>query len=154
MEALIACSTAALALYDMVKALERGVVITDLRLEAKSGGRSGAYREATGAMIRTGLDRLLAEPARLAGRRYGLLAHGASITGDARPIHRALAAARRAAEALFGPEHGFYGIEQDMVAAESQTDPWTGAPIVSLYGDSEKTLRPCPMRLQRARPAA
>lgn len=44
MEALIACSTAALALYDMVKALERGVVVTDLRLEAKSGGQSGPYR--------------------------------------------------------------------------------------------------------------
>lgn len=44
MEALVACSTAALALYDMVKAVERGVVITDLQLEAKSGGRSGTYR--------------------------------------------------------------------------------------------------------------
>lgn len=44
MEALLACSTAALALYDMVKSLERGVVITDLRLEAKSGGQSGTYR--------------------------------------------------------------------------------------------------------------
>ena len=44
MEALVACSTAALALYDMVKAMERGVVVTDLRLEAKSGGQSGPYR--------------------------------------------------------------------------------------------------------------
>lgn len=44
MEALTACSTAALALYDMVKAVERGVVITDLRLETKSGGQSGGYR--------------------------------------------------------------------------------------------------------------
>jgi cyclic pyranopterin monophosphate synthase len=44
MEALVACSTAALALYDMVKALERGVVVTDLRLDTKSGGRSGSYR--------------------------------------------------------------------------------------------------------------
>ena len=44
MEALLACSTAALALYDMVKAIERGVVITDLRLDTKSGGRSGIYR--------------------------------------------------------------------------------------------------------------
>lgn len=43
LEALVACSTAALALYDMVKAVERGAVITDLRLEAKSGGRSGEY---------------------------------------------------------------------------------------------------------------
>jgi cyclic pyranopterin phosphate synthase len=44
MEALVACATAALALYDMVKAIERGAVVTDLRLEAKSGGRSGDYR--------------------------------------------------------------------------------------------------------------
>jgi uncharacterized protein YbbC (DUF1343 family) len=96
-------------------------------------------------MIRTGLDRLLADPARLAGRRYGLLAHGASITVDARPIHRALAAGPAGPpSALFGPEHGFYGIEQDMVAAAGGTDPWTGAPIVSLYGDSEHTLKPCP----------
>ena len=44
MEALTACSTAALALYDMVKAVERGVTITDLRLESKSGGQSVKYR--------------------------------------------------------------------------------------------------------------
>lgn len=46
MEALTACAAAALALYDMVKAVERQAVITDLRLEAKSGGRSGDYRRA------------------------------------------------------------------------------------------------------------
>jgi cyclic pyranopterin monophosphate synthase len=43
MEALVACSTAALALYDMVKSLEREAVITDLRLESKSGGQHGEY---------------------------------------------------------------------------------------------------------------
>jgi uncharacterized protein YbbC (DUF1343 family) len=31
-----------------------------------------------------------------------------------------------------------------MVAAEGGTDPWTGAPTVSLYGDAEHTLKPCP----------
>lgn len=46
LEAMVACSNAALALYDMVKAVERGAVITDLRLDAKSGGRSGDYRRA------------------------------------------------------------------------------------------------------------
>src|SRR6185295_1722120 len=46
MEALVACSSAALALYDMVKAVERGAVITDLRLEAKSGGRRGVFNRA------------------------------------------------------------------------------------------------------------
>jgi cyclic pyranopterin phosphate synthase len=44
MEALTGCATAALALYDMVKAVERGAVITDLRLESKSGGQRGSYR--------------------------------------------------------------------------------------------------------------
>ncbi len=44
LEALVACANAALALYDMVKAVERGAVITDLALVSKSGGRSGVYR--------------------------------------------------------------------------------------------------------------
>lgn len=44
MEALVACSAAALTLYDMVKAVEREAVITELRLERKSGGRSGEYQ--------------------------------------------------------------------------------------------------------------
>lgn len=48
MEALTACSLAALTLYDMVKAVERGAVVTDLRLEAKSGGRSGDWRRGDG----------------------------------------------------------------------------------------------------------
>ena len=43
MEALTACAAAALALYDMVKAVERGAVITELRLESKSGGARGAW---------------------------------------------------------------------------------------------------------------
>jgi len=102
-------------------------------------------------MTRTGLDRLLADRAALAGlagRRYGLLAHGASVTRHVRPIrpaHMALAASPAGPPAaLFGPEHGFYGIEQDMVAAAGGRDPWTGAPVVSLYGDGEHTLHPCP----------
>ncbi|MEM6792789.1 MAG: cyclic pyranopterin monophosphate synthase MoaC [Acidobacteriota bacterium] len=49
LEALAACSTAALALYDMVKAVEKEAVITDLRLERKSGGRSGDYLRRAGA---------------------------------------------------------------------------------------------------------
>lgn len=95
--------------------------------------------------VRTGLDRLLADPSRLAGRRYGILAHGASISRQGVPIHLALAATPAGPpSALFGPEHGYYGIEQDMIPADGGTDPWTGAPLLSLYGDSEGTLRPSP----------
>ena len=43
MEALTAVSIAALTLYDMVKAVDRGVVITDIMLVSKSGGRSGLW---------------------------------------------------------------------------------------------------------------
>ena len=44
MEALVAASIAALTIYDMCKALERGMEITDLYLMKKSGGRSGLYQ--------------------------------------------------------------------------------------------------------------
>jgi cyclic pyranopterin phosphate synthase len=43
MEALTAVSIAALTVYDMVKAVDRGAVITDIRLEQKTGGKSGDY---------------------------------------------------------------------------------------------------------------
>jgi cyclic pyranopterin phosphate synthase len=44
MEALTAVSVACLTLYDMVKAVDRGMTIEGVRLLAKSGGRSGEYR--------------------------------------------------------------------------------------------------------------
>ena len=43
MEALVAAAVAALTIYDMCKALERGMEITELYLVKKSGGRSGGY---------------------------------------------------------------------------------------------------------------
>jgi cyclic pyranopterin monophosphate synthase len=43
MEALTACSVACLTLYDMVKAVDRGMKITNLRLVEKSGGKSGHF---------------------------------------------------------------------------------------------------------------
>ena len=47
MEALTAVSVAALTVYDMCKALEKGITITDVRLESKSGGKSGDYERST-----------------------------------------------------------------------------------------------------------
>jgi cyclic pyranopterin phosphate synthase len=43
MEALTAASVAALTLYDMIKAVDKHVVITDIRVVAKSGGKSGDW---------------------------------------------------------------------------------------------------------------
>ena len=44
MEALTAVSVAALTIYDMCKALEKGMTITDVQLESKTGGKSGDYQ--------------------------------------------------------------------------------------------------------------
>jgi cyclic pyranopterin phosphate synthase len=45
MEALHAVSIAALTIYDMCKAVDRGMRITDIRLHRKEGGKSGLYEE-------------------------------------------------------------------------------------------------------------
>jgi cyclic pyranopterin monophosphate synthase len=44
MEALTAAAVGLLTVYDMVKAVDRGMTLTDLRLEEKRGGKSGVYR--------------------------------------------------------------------------------------------------------------
>jgi cyclic pyranopterin phosphate synthase len=44
MEALVAVTVAALTLYDMLKAVDRGMVIGKVRLLEKRGGRSGHYK--------------------------------------------------------------------------------------------------------------
>lgn len=49
MEALTAASVAALTVYDMVKAIDRGVVVTDLRLLHKAGGKSGEWHAEDGS---------------------------------------------------------------------------------------------------------
>jgi cyclic pyranopterin phosphate synthase len=46
MEALTAVVTAGLALYDMVKAVDRSAQLTDVRLLEKTGGRSGEWNRA------------------------------------------------------------------------------------------------------------
>ncbi len=46
MEALVAASVAALTVYDMLKALDKGIEIREIVLERKSGGKSGTYRRA------------------------------------------------------------------------------------------------------------
>ncbi len=44
MEALTAAAVAALTIYDMTKALDKGIVIREIRLESKAGGKSGDFR--------------------------------------------------------------------------------------------------------------
>ncbi len=48
MEALTACSVAALTIYDMCKSMDRSMTIGDIALWEKTGGRSGTYRREPG----------------------------------------------------------------------------------------------------------
>ena len=50
MEALTAVSVAALTIYDMSKAIDRSMVITEIQLDEKRGGRSGTYRRQDAAV--------------------------------------------------------------------------------------------------------
>ena len=52
MEALVAASVAALTVYDMCKALDKGIAIREVVLQRKSGGKSGDYRRGTKASAR------------------------------------------------------------------------------------------------------
>ena len=57
MEALVAASVAALTVYDMCKAVDRGMQVTGVRLLEKSGGRSGHWRREASATRRAGRGR-------------------------------------------------------------------------------------------------
>jgi cyclic pyranopterin phosphate synthase len=53
MEALVAASVAALTLYDMCKALDKGIEIREIVLQTKSGGKSGDYRRSKKSLLST-----------------------------------------------------------------------------------------------------
>jgi cyclic pyranopterin phosphate synthase len=55
MEALTACSVAALTIYDMCKSADRTMVIGDITLWEKTGGRSGTFRRQSAALEDDGL---------------------------------------------------------------------------------------------------
>ena len=44
MEALTACSVASLTIYDMCKSIDKKIVITDIKLTFKTGGKTGTFK--------------------------------------------------------------------------------------------------------------
>jgi uncharacterized protein YbbC (DUF1343 family) len=97
------------------------------------------------ARVQTGLDRVAAgDPAvmaRLRGRKLGLVAHPAAVDAQLRHAHAVLNAAGCDVRALFGPEHGYGGEAQDMIAVGSER-AGTGLAVHSLYGEREEDLYP------------
>ncbi len=102
-------------------------------------------------MVRTGLERLLNDPrAWLSSARVGLVANPTAVNRGldhaADLLHRSPAVDLRC---LFGPEHGLRGSAQDMAAVADHTDPATGLPVASLYGDTLASLSPTQEQLAR-----
>lgn len=94
--------------------------------------------------ISTGLDNLLAESDRyLKGKRVGLVVNHTSLAGDRRhSIAHFRENQRFELKKIFAPEHGLYGVDQDMALVPDTTDPATGLPVVSLYGTDSNSLTP------------
>ena len=99
--------------------------------------------------MKTGLDLLLEDPRRTLGdARVGLVANATTV--DQRLRHASLllkAAPQVRLTSLFGPEHGLYGVAQDMIDVGDARDPWTGLPAYSLYGSTAASLSPPPESL-------
>jgi uncharacterized protein YbbC (DUF1343 family) len=92
--------------------------------------------------VRLGLERLRDDPALIKGRRFAVLANQASVTADLEPAWRALAAAGGQLVRIFAPEHGLWGMAQDMEVVSEEREAVLGAPVISLYGSSADTLTP------------
>ena len=63
MEALTACSVACLTIYDMCKSADRSMIIGDIALWEKTGGRSGTYRRDPGDGLDETIDSVLLDHA-------------------------------------------------------------------------------------------
>jgi uncharacterized protein YbbC (DUF1343 family) len=97
--------------------------------------------------VRIGLERLVDDPALVAGRRFAVLANQASVTSRFLPAWRALAGVGGTLVRIFSPEHGLWGVAQDMEAVGEERDDALGVPVSSLYGASAETLAPRPEHL-------
>ena len=78
----------------------------------------------------------------LRAKRVGVLAHAASI--DSRGVHIVFALRENGIECarIFAPEHGLWGVAQDMESVDSGYDAIVDSHVVSLYGSSLQSLRP------------
>lgn len=97
-----------------------------------------------------GLDRLPRSPSLvgwLRTKKVALLAHPASVDRSFRHVSTVLAELGVTPCIIFGPEHGYGGEAQDMIGVPDARDVRTGAPIVSLYGDTFDSLSPTAAQL-------
>ncbi|KPM79607.1 cyclic pyranopterin monophosphate synthase MoaC [Cobetia sp. UCD-24C] len=87
MEALTAASVAALTLYDMCKAVDKGIVIGDIQLETKTGGKSGDWQrpDEAAAVEQTSVEPSRSEPSRSEPSRAATAEPIEATAGQAAP---------------------------------------------------------------------
>jgi len=97
--------------------------------------------------VLTGLEVLIDDDfALLSGQRVGLMTNPSAIDRQLTSTYRLFASAPNVnLAAFFAPEHGFAGAAPDAEQIATATDPRTGLPVFSLYGD---TYRPTAAMLQ------
>jgi len=97
--------------------------------------------------VRTGLDVLRDRDFdRLRGRRVGHVCHPASVDSRLRHSADLIAASGLTLAALFGPEHGFSGVAQDLVGVGDSSD--CTVRVHSLYGPTFASLKPTAEQLR------
>ena len=99
--------------------------------------------------VTLGLERLLANPEKyLCGSTLGLVVNQTSLTSDGRSSTSQFCdSSPFKLKVLLAPEHGLYGVEQDMTLIANETDPLSGLPVQSLYGTNNSSLTPSPALL-------
>lgn len=95
--------------------------------------------------VQVGLGRLAENPALVRGRRVALLCNQAAVTEQLEPVWELLPRLGAQLVRIFAPEHGLFGLAQDMEAVGSES--FAGVPVVSLYGQSPESLHPAPEAL-------
>ena len=101
-------------------------------------------------MTLPGINQLLAKPGQyLKGKTVGLIVNHTSLTKDNQhSIAHFKSHPSFILNALFAPEHGLYGIAQDMIEIENEIDPISDLNVSSLYGITEESLEPNPDALE------
>ncbi len=95
-------------------------------------------------MARCGLERLLDDVGPYVGARVGVCCNHTAVTTDFLHIVPALVQAGLNVVRIFAPEHGVDALAQDMITVCDEGD---ATRVVSLYGDTEASLRPDPALL-------
>ncbi|MEU8249299.1 DUF1343 domain-containing protein [Nonomuraea sp. NPDC048916] len=90
--------------------------------------------------VRTGAERLAADPALAGGGRLGLITNPTGVLPDLTPTPDALMAAGAPLTALFGPEHGIRGTAQADGSEPDSADARTGLPVYDTYRRSGAAL--------------